>query len=141
MTAIEGVEELVNTPSVFDVRRVGLLADVFTRGVRNFYGNMTLTVFGAAMLAGAAVSSPVPQRTELSFEEPSPVLDGDQQWRTSIDGLRTVIAAMRAGAPPAFSAELKNDATATLTSVAKRSREDVGAWAKALASEDGDLDD
>ena len=142
MTLIDGVEDLVDTPSLFDTRQFGVLSDLFANGVRNFYDKMTVTVVGAVMLAGVNVMAAAPPcRGDPSFAEPSPALNAQDQWKASVAGLGDLISGIQNGARPALAPDLSAIATETLASVGRRSSKDVGAWANALASEDADLDD
>jgi hypothetical protein len=140
MTAIEGVDELVNAAEVFDLPRIDL-APVFARGVRNFGERLTLTIFGAVMFAGVNVAAPAPIRANPSYQEPPTISDADAQWDVSVDGLSQIIASMESGIRPALADELSRPVREALASVARRDREDLPAWAKALASEDADIDD
>jgi hypothetical protein len=140
MTQIDGVAEIVDSPKVFDLRH-GSSKDIFVRGIRNFHDRLTLTVFGAAVFVGSAVAAPLPSTGETSFHEPAPVSEADARWKSSVAQMSSLISDMKNTRPSSFAAQLFPIATIALASLERRKGDDTLEWAKALASEDGDLDD
>jgi hypothetical protein len=132
-----GIDEIVSPRRVFSVRGA---TSACARGGLTLYDHVTLTVFGAAMLFGIHVMpGPFAHRGDTSFIEPAIVSD-DPQWKASLSGLRGLVNDMRRGANHELAGELSGLAKQTVASVNARNQ-DVGGWAKALASEVSELDD
>ena len=93
-----------------------------------------------AILTSVTAVTPVPSRGRVTFSESTPTPNYDPHWSTGVAGLRALIADMRIGARPAHAEALGALATDALASVRHRD-DDIHAWANALASEVGDLDD
>ncbi len=141
MTVIEGVDELVNVPGVFSTSS-GVFVRAFSRGVRNIYDHVTVSVFGAAaVMAGVALAAgPSPKLGNLTFTELEPVSEASTHWTTGVAGLKSLIQTMATEAPPATAGQLMTVASGTIASLDAR-KVDADAWATALAANVADLDD
>jgi hypothetical protein len=135
--SVVGIDEVVTLRGVLDACERGL-----SRGIRCFCEGATLTVFsfGVAVTLGLnAIPAPFPHTGVTSFTE-SPTLRDDPQLTHSVAALRGLVDDMRMGTRPILANELSGLASEALAN-AKARKQDVAAWAMALASDVGDLND